>query len=204
MPADFFWRSKVAFSPEKDGLVNSKALERGVVTVENGQAKADGLNDMTELLHSAFNNNHYTIVHQGKRYFFETKDQFDQEVAKLEEMRKGVYTPATDTAATPASTAPAGDLVNVSDTVAKGKMSRHSFTASQDGEVKVLLKTKTGDADLYISKDSEPTSDKFDHRSWNSYQELDFVTLKVKAGETYNIGVHGYRESKFEVVAKYE
>ena len=88
------------------------------------------------------------------------------------------------------------------DTVAKGKMSRHSFTASHRSQSS--LKTKTGDADLYISKDSEPTSDKFDHRSWNSCQELDFVTLKVKAGETYNIGVHGYRESKFEVVAKYE
>jgi|GEM_PF-4403515 len=204
MPADFFWRSKVAFSPAKDGLVNSKALERGVVTVENGQAKADGLNDMTELLHSAFNNNHYTIVHQGKRYFFETKAQFDQEVAKLEEMRKGVYTPATDAAATPASSTPAGDLVNVSGTVSRNEMSRHSFTASQDGEVKVLLKTKRGDADLYISKDNEPTSDTFDFRSWNSSKELDFVTLNVKAGETYNIGVHGYRKSKFEVVAKYE
>ena len=119
-------------------------------------------------------------------------------------MRQGVYAPATGGATDPASPAPASELVNANGTLSRNEMSRHSFTASHDGTVKVLLKTKRGDADLYISKDKEPTSNEFDFRSWNSNKKDDFVTLDVKAGETYNIGVHGYRRSKFEVVAQYE
>jgi hypothetical protein len=201
MPADFFWRSKVSFAPTKDGLVNSAALDRGVVTVENGKVHSDGLNDMSEVLHSAFNNRNYTIVHEGKRYFFETKEQFDAEVTKLETMRKGVYT--SDTPTTPTAAA-APVMVSDAGELAAGKMNRYSFTASEDGMVSFKLRTKKGDADLYISKNNEPSTDAYDHRSWNSNLKNDVLKLDVKAGETYHLGVHGYKASTFELSSKYE
>ena len=202
MPADFWWRSKIAFAPEKDGLVNTTALERGVVTVENGKVRADGLNDMSEVLHSAFNNRNYTVVHEGKRYFFETKEQFDAEVAKLETMRKGVY--KTDEPAAPAPAQAPGELVKTSGTLEKGKYSRHSFTASEDGTVNIKVRTRKGDADLYVSKGSEPTTNEWEHRSWKANLKNDLLSFDVKAGETYNIAVHGYKTSTFELTAKYE
>ena len=201
MPADFWWRQQIAFAPTNDGLVNSSALNRGVVTVEGGQVKADGLEDMLELLHSAFNNRPYTLVHQGKRYFFETKADWEAEVAKLEGMRTGLTTGGGDPGGG-GDTVVNGSFINeTGQNIKKGEAKQYTITAEADGPITIKLDTDVGDADLYVKKGGAATADDHTLKSWNSGTKLDEIVIQAKKGETYGIAVHGYKTSDFNLSA---
>jgi hypothetical protein len=198
MPADFWWRQQIAFAPEKDGLVNVTARDRGAISIEGGQVKADAIENMMEVLHCAFNNRNYTIVHNGKRYFFETEAQWKAEIAKLDQMRAGVYVGGTDPGPGPAPVV--AELAKESGSLAKNALKQITITAEADGPITVRLNSKTGDADLYVKKGG-PATDK-DHTlaSWKSNTEIDEVVIDAKKGETYGIAVHGYKPSDYDLV----
>lgn len=196
MPADFWWRQELAFAPEKDGLVNVKARDRGVISIEGGAVKADAIENMMEVLHCAFNDRHYTVVHGGKRYFFETEAQWKAEIAKLDALRGAVYTGGTG-----GGEAVIAELVKDAGPVAKGGLKQYTITAEADGPITIKLDTKSGDADLYVKKGGAATDKDHTLASWKSNTELDEVVIEAKKGETYGIAVHGYKGSEFELVA---
>ena len=197
MPADFWWRQQIAFAPTEGSLVNSSALERGVVTVEGGQVHSEALDDMLEVLHCAFNTKPYTIVHEGQRFFFDTKAQFDAEVAKIEAMRAGLTTGGGTTDPTPVN----AELVKDAGSLNKGETKTYSITADVDGPITIKLDTDTGDADLYVKVGGPATKDDHTFKSWESGTAMDTITIDAKKGETYGIAVHGYAKSDFNIVA---
>lgn len=195
--SDFWWRKELAFAPERDGLVNVKARDRGVLEVQGGVVKADALENMMEVLHCAFNNRHYTIMHEGKRYFFESETEWRAEIAKLDQLRAAVYTGGT-----PGPTPVIAELVKDAGTVAKDTLKQYSITAEADGPITIRLDSKSGDADLYVKKGGAATQSDHTFKSWNSGTRVDELVIQAKAGETYGIAVHGYKQSDFELVAR--
>ncbi len=202
MPADFWWRQQIAFAPTDGNRVNASALSRGVVTVEGGQVKADGLEDMLELLHCAFNDRPYTLVHQGKRFFFETKGEWEAEVAKLEAMRTGLTSGTDNGGGDDGGTVVNGSFISeAGQSIAKGEAKQYTITAEADGPITIKLDTDVGDADLYVKKGGPATADDHTLKSWNSGTKLDEIVIQAKKGETYGVAVHGYKTSDFNLTA---
>jgi hypothetical protein len=198
MPADFWWRQQIAFAGSKDGLVNSTALERGVVTVEGGQVRTDAIDDMLEVLHCAFSDKNYSIVHAGKRFFFDTKEAFDAAVAELETQR-GQLTVADPV--TPGPTPVNAEVIKDAGSLAKGALKQYTVKAEADGPLTINLNTIKGDADLYLKVGGPATNEDRTLVSWNSGTAMDTITIEAKKGETYGIAVHGWEASDFEIVA---
>src|SRR5262249_20686688 len=88
---DFLWRTKVHFEPEWEAQAGGTPAERGIITTSAGRLQAQAVSNMLEILHCAFNKRPYVINHEGVRYFFDTKDQWEAEKAKLDQMRSAIY-----------------------------------------------------------------------------------------------------------------
>ncbi|MBI2378285.1 MAG: PPC domain-containing protein [Deltaproteobacteria bacterium] len=200
MPADFWWRSKVTFAPEADGLVNTTALSRGAVTVSGSTVNTDALSDLMEVLHCGYNNRPYTIVHNGQRFFFDTKEAWEAEVAKLDQLRTAVYGSGGG-GSTPGGTVnPAAELIKLAaQKVEANEVKKFSVTAEADGKLIIELDTDAGDADLYVKKGGEAGPNAYDAKSWESETALDKIELDVKAGEVYSLAIHGYKASDFNL-----
>ncbi len=193
LPADFFWRQKIVFAPEAEGLVNTTALERGLVSVENGTVRADALNDMMELIWCAFNGIKYTLVHEGKRYLFDDEASWKAEVEKLEALRKACYVDG------PVDPVGPGELLKDAGTVAKGTLKQFQVVAEADGPITIALETTSGDADLYAKRGGAATDKDHTYKSWNSDLSADSLVVEAKKGEVIGIAVHGYKQSDFSL-----
>ncbi|MCK6550268.1 PPC domain-containing protein [Myxococcota bacterium] len=194
MAFDFAWRTDVAFAPEKDGLVNAKAFDRGIVSVAGGRVYADAVSNMLELLHCAFNARPYVILHEGQRYFFETKEQWEAEKAKLDQLRAGVI--GGEPGPAPIGI---GKLVDDAGRLAKGGLKQHEVVAEADGPITIKLLTNTGDADLYVKKGGAATNRDHTLKSVESDLKGDTITIDAKKGEKYGIAVYGYKESDYKL-----
>lgn len=196
MPADFWWRQQVTFAPEKDGLVNTTARDRGAISIEGGAVKSDAIDNMLEVLHVAFSEKNYTVVHNGKRYFFDDEASWKKAVDELQALRGAVYTGGT-TGPTPVI----AEVVKDAGTITKGAVKQYSITAEADGPITIKLGTKTGDADLFVKKGGAATNTDHTLKSEKGNLESDTITIDAKKGETYGIAVYGYKQSDFEISA---
>ncbi|MBI4820793.1 MAG: PPC domain-containing protein [Deltaproteobacteria bacterium] len=201
MPADFWWRSKVTFAPEAEGLVNTTGLERGAVTVQGSSVHTDALSDMMEVLHCAYNNRPYTIMHGGQRFFFDTKEAWEAEIAKLDQLRAAIATGTGGGGGGGTTVNPAAELIKVDAAkVNANDLKTFNVTVEADGKLVVALDTDAGDADLYVKKGEGAGPNAYDAKSWETDTSLDKLELDVKAGETYSIAVHGYKASDFNLM----
>lgn len=196
MAFDFAWRTDIAFAPEKDGLVNAKAFDRGVVSTAGGRVYSDAVSNMLEILHCAFNARPYVITHEGTRYFFETKEAWEAEKAKLEQLRAAIYGAEPGPGPGPINV---GKLIEDAGPLAKGALKQHELVAEADGQVTIKLTTNRGDADLYVKKGGAATNRDHTLKSIESDTKSDTITLDVKKGERYGIAIHGYKESDFKL-----
>lgn len=196
MPADFWWRQQITFAPEKDGLVNVTARDRGVISVEGGAVKSDAVDNMLEVLHVAFSEKNYTVVHDGKRYFFNDEASWKKAVDELNALRGAVYSGG------PVGPTPViAEVVKDAGKIGKGAVKQYSITAEADGPITIKLGTKTGDADLFVKKGGPASNTDHTLKSEKGGTESDTITIEAKKGETYGLAVYGYKESDFELVA---
>lgn len=201
MPFDFAWRIDSAFAPVFGGAVNETALERGVVSQEGGRFTAEAVGNMMELLHCAFSQRRFVINHFGQRYYFENRADFDAAKAKLDQLRAAAVNGGQDPGPGPGPIGTGTLLELANRPVVKGALDVQKVVAEADGEIKLVLDTKAGDADLYVNVGGAVGAEqgKFTHRSWNSDLNRDELTIAVKKGDVLNIGVHGYKESSFDL-----
>jgi hypothetical protein len=196
MPADFWWRQQITFAPEKDGLVNVTARDRGVLSVEGGAVKSDAVDNMLEVLHVAFSEKNYTVVHDGKRHFFNDEASWKKAVDELNALRGAVYSGG------PVGPTPViAEVVKDAGKIGKGAVKQYSITAEADGPITIKLGTKTGDADLFVKKGGAASNTDHTLKSEKGGTESDTITIEAKKGETYGLAVYGYKESDFELVA---
>jgi hypothetical protein len=185
----------VTFAPEKDGLVNTTARDRGVISIEGGAVKSDVVDNMLEVLHVAFSDKNYTVVHDGKRYFFNDEASWKKAVDELTALRSAVYAGGTE------PTPVIAEVVKDAGNIAKGAMKQYTVTAEADGPITIKLGTKTGDADLFVKKGGPASSTDHTFKSDKANLESDTITIDAKKGETYGIAVYGYKQSDFELSA---
>lgn len=104
-PVDFFWRDVPRVAPiiRENGkwYINKSMVDRGIVDLENLDASLDAVRDLNDLLYLGLNSKDekdmYTIVHDGKRLVYDTKEAWEADVAKLE----GLANPTPAEPATP-------------------------------------------------------------------------------------------------------
>lgn len=194
MPFDFAWRTDAAFSPVVGDDVNEKALERGVVTQVGNRYTAEAVTNMLEILHCAFNERKFVINHNGQRFFYENRQDWEAAKGQLDQLRSAVR------GADVPPPVGIGTLLAVANgQVARQGLVQHQVTAQADGQMTITLDTKRGDADLYVRVGGAAGAQdgQFTHRSWKADLERDQITLDVKKGDVIGIGVHGYKDSDF-------
>jgi hypothetical protein len=194
MPADFWWRQTIALDVADEARHGATAYDRGVISKESGHVHAEAIDHMMEILHCAFNKRPYTILHEGKRYFFESREQWQAAVDQLKALRAGVYETGGGGGTEPVTR---GTLLEHSGHVAKKAVEAFTVTPEADGEMTVHLSTLTGDADLYVKEGGPASPDDHGFKSWESGRKPDKITLAVEAGKTYGIAVHGWKASDF-------
>lgn len=195
---DFWWLSNHSFRAFGDGHVNAGALQEGLVEVQNGVVHADMFTDMSEILHAAFRSEgfNWSIVHDGKRYLYDDQAKWSQDKATLSAARAK----ALDGADTGGGAVTVGEIHKSEGALAKGDYHTGALDIVADGTVTLKLKTNSGDADLYVNVgDRAPSSDAFDHRSWESGTNDDGITLDVKKGDKISFAVHGWEASNFSL-----
>ncbi|MCK5689080.1 PPC domain-containing protein, partial [Myxococcota bacterium] len=197
MPADFWWRSEIAFAPEVDNLLNMKARDRGLLSTVNGSIKADAISNFMELLHCGFNERAYTLVHEGQRYYFDDKASWEAEIAKIEGLRSAIYAAPTPDVGTGAPVA--ANLITESGVLAYNEFKHYEVKAEVDGKITIVLETKLGDADLYVKKGAKASDEEYDLRSINGGEDTDTLIIDAKAGETYNLAILGYALSDYSL-----
>src|SRR5205085_791316 len=129
-----------------------------------------------------------------KRYFFDNKQQFDAEVAKLEGMRRAVY------GGGPVGPGPVSSvLLDRQGQLAQGALAQYEITAQADGPIKIDLDTTAGDADLYVKNGAQPTVDAWDFRPYTDTTN-EGGKIKVKKGDVLYGMVRGYApDSDYDV-----
>jgi hypothetical protein len=196
MTADFWWRQQITFAGEKDGLVNVTARDRGLVSIEGGAIKTDTVDSMLEVLHSAFANRHYTIVHEGQRYFFADEASWKQATQQLDQLRGAVFSGGVDPGPGPGPVGTA-KLVEDAGSVARKTRKQYEVTAEADGELRIKLDTKSGDADLFVKRGGAATEADHTLKSDKGDLQTDALVVPVKKGEKIGIAVFGYKASDF-------
>lgn len=91
-PVDFFWRDVPRVAPliRENGkwYLNKAMVDRGVLDLQNLNGSLDAVRDLNDLLYLGINSKDsqkvFTIVHEGKRYVYNTEDAWKADVAKLE------------------------------------------------------------------------------------------------------------------------
>lgn len=199
MPFDFVWRTDAAMAPVLDGRVNEKAKERGVVSRVDGRFTAEAVDNLLEILHCGFNERRYVVKHEGERYFFDSKEEWEAAKAHLDGLRGAIFEAGEPE---PGGEVVMGTVLDVKGAdVGRKELVPHQIVAEADGDVTIRLDTNSGDADLYVSRNGAPaTEDDHQLKSWNSGTSPDEIVLEgVKKGEVINIGVHGYKGSNYDL-----
>jgi len=196
MPADFWWRQQITFAPEKDGLVNTTARDRGVISLEGGQVKSDAIDNMLEVLQCAFTDKNYTVMHDGKRYTFPDEASWKKAVDELTALRGSALSGGGGGTVGPT---PIAEVIKDAGNIAKDAVKQFSFTAEADGPITIKLNTKTGDADLFVKKGGPASNTDHTLKSDKGGLEGDSIVIQAKKGEVYGIAVHGYKASDFEL-----
>lgn len=92
-PVDFFWRDipRVAPIVNENGkwYINNGMTERGMLDLNNLDASLDTFRNLNDLLYLGLNSKDnkevYTIVHDGKRLVYDTKEAWEADVQKIQE-----------------------------------------------------------------------------------------------------------------------
>lgn len=92
-PVDFFWRDVPRVSPiiNENGkwYINNGMTERGMLSLNDLDASLETFRNLNDLLYLGLSAKDkkklYTIVHDGKRIVYETKDAWQADVKKLKE-----------------------------------------------------------------------------------------------------------------------
>lgn len=196
---DFLWRTNVHFDPQWEAQARGTPVERGVITAVGGRVQAEAVTNMLEILHCAFNKRPYVINHEGVRYFFDTKEQWEAEKAKLEQMRSAIYGAGPGPGPGPSTS---GVLLEDTATLPKGEVKQYPvLTAEADGPMTIKLNTTRGDADLFVKVGGLATKTDFTKKAEAGGLKPDEVTLDVKKGDKIGIAVLGYAASDFSINA---
>jgi hypothetical protein len=196
LPFDFAWRTELRFAPVLGSEVNVTARERGVVSQAGNRFTAEAVSNMMEILHCAFNKRRFVINHEGQRYFFETREQWEAAKTRLDQLRGAVF--GNEPGPGPVGNGVLLDVPNKA--VEKGAVDLHEIVAQADGTIRISLDTKAGDADLYVNRGgpASPEDGKHSHKSWNSDLTKDEIVLEgVRKGEKIGIAIHGYKKSDY-------
>ncbi len=201
MPFDFAWRTDVAFAPATKDGVNENALERGIVTKVGRSYQSPAISNMMEILHCAFNDRTYVINHEGQRFFFENKAEWEAAKAELNQLREAIKGGGNEPGPGPIANGVLHSIQNAK--IGEGELNQFQVVAQADGDITLALNTLKGDSDLYVSTDGPATPDNYSHRSWHGGLDEDKIVLKdVKKGQVLNVAVHGYQASDFGVEVK--
>lgn len=201
MPFDFVWRTDMAFAPDLDDSYNTKALERGVVSRNPaGGFSTEAIGNMMEILHCAFNDRRFVIHHEGQRYFFDKREDWEDAKTQLDQLRivaLGRAEPEPPVGGQP------GPLLEVEDEAnRKGQLRHFSVTAEADGPVVIDLNSLSGDSDLRVRVGRKPTREDYDYASDKMPEDLDSVTVQARKGEVIHIGVLGFESGRFDLTVK--
>jgi hypothetical protein len=193
---DFAWRTAVSFDPQFEAQARSTPVQRGVIYSEGGQVHAEAVSNMLELLHCAFNARPYVIQHEGVRYFFETKAQWEAEKLKLDMMRGAIYGAIVDPPP-PVGEVVIATLLEDAGQLAKGALKQHQLVAEADGKMTIKLGTQAGDADLFVKLGGAATNRDYTHKAEAGGLAPDDLTFDVKKGDVIGIAALGYAASQF-------
>lgn len=193
---DFAWRTAVSFDPQFEARAGGTPSQRGVIYNEGGQVRSEAVSNMLEILHCAFNARPYVIQHEGVRYFFETKAQWEAEKLKLDQMRNAIYGgPIIDPP--PPGQVVIATLLEDAGQLAKGALKQHQLVAEADGKMTIKLGTRAGDADLFVKIGGAATNRDFTVKAEAGGLAPDELTIDVKKGDVVGIAALGYQASEF-------
>ena len=198
MPFDFAWRTDAAMAPVLGTRINETALERGVVSDVGGRFTAEAVSNLLEILQCGFSDRRWVIKHNGQRYHFDNKQDWEAAKAHVDQLRGAVF--GAEPEPGPGPVVSGVLLAAAGQSVASKALAAYQVVAQADGDITIKLDTAQGDADLYVSKGAPATAEAHQLKSWNSGTDRDEIVLKgVKKGEVINIGVHGYKASDYSL-----
>ncbi len=196
LPFDFAWRTDVAFAPVLSHQVNAKARDRGVITDAGGSFTAEALSGIMELLWASFGGHRFLIRHRGQRYAFADEASWRaacEHLGRLRQRALGIdESPVVSTVS----------LLKESASVGRKKFVAYELVTEADGALRIELKTRLGDADLYVNVGAKaaPTDGAYTLLSDKFGLERDVIEIpEVPAGTTIGIAVHGYRGSEYDL-----
>ncbi len=197
LPFDFAWRTDIAFAPILGHQVNAKARDRGVITDHGGSFTAEALTGIVGLLWASFGGHRFLIRHRGQRYAFADRATWEaacEHLGRLRERALGVEeTPQVVSTVS---------LLKVSASVPRKEFVGYELVIEVDGALRIELKTRLGDADLYVNVGAKaaPTDGSYTLLSDKFGLERDVIEIpEVAAGTTIGIAVHGYKGSDFDL-----